>query len=604
MKKKLATLFLAVFALLVGIFGLTACGNSDDGGESMDNRNFVTLSAWLIWEGHDPNDASAVEIEQKVEDEFNRISMETYSTKVVFTWFASESDYKAALEQKYQDFDPENVTPDVSDPGKDSSEQTTVNDDYPELRPGQLDLVLMLDKEMYYSYVQDENGEYNKKLVQLDTFLKGTYKNVYNELGSIIQHAKAPTVASSGKATVTYNYYAIPNLNNVGQYTYLKVNKRVATDFHYNEDDVDTLAEVMSLLNSVERSGNPAYADYALLKEAFPYYNSFFFTPYAEGNTGVWNPENQSGTNGLLSFFWTNGKGSLSYGDLKCSLEDQNYLSYLALMNWCEATDNFSEENYIASVEKGDYGARYDDEYYYIVLDTPRMTDEDLYGGMWAISAYTVNAARAMEILTALETKKELLNTLVYGVEGDHYSFNNADKTVQSIGSYYMNPRYAGNLCYVYADKNQNNAVPHGISVAEKESFMIQKTQWVRDLCVHIEYQPELIAASVRVAEGEEPILEMNVIQKASDDIFAILMADTPEASTLEAYVAEFKALAAATMETRLNMPVNPADPVSDTVAELIEAHKKAVSNSGAIFKDTLAGNIHYWVLYQLVPAG
>ena len=609
MKKKIISLFLAAVTLFAALFALTACG--DEEGSGVDTRNFTTLSMWLIWEGHNPQDDSAVEIEQKIEDEFNRITMETYSTKMEFTWFASEAAYKEALALQYQNFDPENVSPDLTDPSDDSSEGGTVNDDYPELKPGQVDIVLMLDKDMLYSYAREE------KIVPLDTFLKGSFKNVYNELSSIIRYAKVPlvtetTIGTTTTTTTTYANYAIPNMNSVGEYTYLKVNKAVADYFNYKPEAVDTFAEAMALLYEVERTAGTPYVDYAFLKEAFPYYNSFFYTPYDANGNGVWNPLNQTGTNGLLATFWDASKGyaTITQGDVKISLEDQNYLSYLALMNFCETNGKFSEENYIVSVEKGDYAARNDEDYYFAVLDAPRMTDEDLFNGMWSISAYTVNAARSMEIIAALETDEQLLNTLVYGVKGDHYSFNNADKTVQSIGSYYMNPKYAGNLCYVYADKTQTGT-NHGFSVAEKEAFLIQKTQWMRELFVDLTYLPELSSAVAYTvaAVGETPatkVYQMDVIQKASDDIFTVLFADAPLANvTLADYVNGFKTFAKNTMDDRLADLVDPNDEFSQTVYDLIKNTHLGEGRdlaTQAPRKNRLTGNILNWTLYQLVP--
>lgn len=609
MKKKLISLFLTLVTLSFALLGLTACGDEEGGG--IDNRNFATLSMWLIWEGHDPEDKTAVEIEQKVEDEFNRITMETYSTKMEFTWFASEKDYKDALALQYQNFDPENVKPDIVDPSEESSDGATVNDDYPELKPGQVDIVLMLDKDMLFSYASEQ------KLVQLDEFLKGSFRGVNSELSNIIRYARVPIV--SELAGTTYGTYAIPNMNSVGEYTYLKVNKAVADYFHYTPASVDTFAEAMALLYEVERTAGNPYADYAFLKEAFPYHNSFFITPYAEGGNGVWNPQNQTGNNGLLAAFWESGKGYGTIGekDLKISLEDQSYLSYLALMNYCEKNGEFSEENYVVSVEKGDYSVRNDENYYVAVLDAPRMTDEDLFGGMWSISAYTANAARSMEIVAALETDEQLLNVLVYGVKGDHYSFNNADKTVQSIGSYYMNPKYAGNLCYVYADKTQTGT-NHGFSVEEKEAFLIQKTEWLRELFVDLSYLPELsgaVAYTVPAVEETpdspaipaQSVFQMDLIQKASDDIFAALFADEPLAdASLASYVESFKETAKETMDTRLAELVNPLDETSKTIYGLIKDVHLAGGRNVATqepYKNRLSGNILYWALYQLVPA-
>jgi putative aldouronate transport system substrate-binding protein len=57
-----------------------------------------------------------------------------------------------------------------------------------------------------------------------------------------------------------------------------------------------------------------------------------------------------------------------------------------------------------------------------VVLTTPYTSSGDLNGAMTAISRTSKNPERAMMLLNLLYTDPQLLNTLIYGVEGKHYT--------------------------------------------------------------------------------------------------------------------------------------------------------------------------------------
>ena len=52
MKKKLLSLFCATVLAVLAVVGLVSCGIDDDSssGTNTQNRNFVTLSMWVLWE--------------------------------------------------------------------------------------------------------------------------------------------------------------------------------------------------------------------------------------------------------------------------------------------------------------------------------------------------------------------------------------------------------------------------------------------------------------------------------------------------------------------------------------------------------------------------
>ena len=61
-------------------------------------------------------------------------------------------------------------------------------------------------------------------------------------------------------------------------------------------------------------------------------------------------------------------------------------------------------------------------EYYVVVAEYPEATEEELYGNMFAVYANSNYLSRSMEVITYLNTNKELRNLLQYGIEGKHYT--------------------------------------------------------------------------------------------------------------------------------------------------------------------------------------
>ena len=61
-------------------------------------------------------------------------------------------------------------------------------------------------------------------------------------------------------------------------------------------------------------------------------------------------------------------------------------------------------------------------EYYVVVAEYPEATEEELYGNMFAVYANSNYLARSMEVITYLNTNKEMRDLLQYGILGRHYT--------------------------------------------------------------------------------------------------------------------------------------------------------------------------------------
>ncbi len=475
MKKKLFGALLLSVLMLLSLFAMTSCNSDEE--EEEHNRSYVTLTMWVIWEGHDPQNNTAMKLENDVQTAFNEVCMETYSSKVVFNWCKDEAEYRTKIAAAN------------ADPADINKAPTYGADGYPVAEENQLDLVLILDKDMYLSFA--ENGD----LTNLNSMLSTTYKDVRNELGQYLEYTTVNGASGNGN-------YAILNPNGLGEYTYLLVHKEAARTFQFAESDFTNIASCMRLIDEVQNakgSSDPAIPTsvkslYPLLS-AFDYYNAYFYTPYSDSSNADRDVFDflADGKNGLVATFW-NAKtmyGTIGDKSIVNALQSDDYLSYLALMNWAEKnavypTDTAAADEgrqFAVAVMTGDYGLRniYTD-YYCVVLDTPRLSGDNFYNGMWGVSAHSRNPERAMEIISALETDEKLLNILVYGVKGEQYSYNTATDTITSFGTYYVNPRYCGSIFHVYADESR------GQDEGWYEEMKTQRIEWQSDLWIGFDY--------------------------------------------------------------------------------------------------------------------
>ena len=91
-------------------------------------------------------------------------------------------------------------------------------------------------------------------------------------------------------------------------------------------------------------------------------------------------------------------------------------------------------------------------EYYVVVAEYPEATEAELYGNMFAVYANSNYLARSMEVITYLNTNKELRDLLQYGIKDQHYELND-DGTAKLLsnsdyGIYRMDIEKTGN-CFI-----------------------------------------------------------------------------------------------------------------------------------------------------------
>lgn len=147
------------------------------------------------------------------------------------------------------------------------------------------------------------------------------------------------------------------------------------------------------------------------------------------------------------------------------------YLNNTAYMNYLKTIASYREKGYVADYD-GVKNAKYAVElvkstdliehewtedgitYQAYLYDIPRVTSEDAFKAAMCVSAYSLNKAKAAELIELFNIDAELSNMLQYGIEGKHYRVE--DGIVDFIETdaenvYRMNNLYTGNTYIKYA---------------------------------------------------------------------------------------------------------------------------------------------------------
>ncbi len=128
---------------------------------------------------------------------------------------------------------------------------------------------------------------------------------------------------------------------------------------------------------------------------------------------------------------------------------------------------SFTEDQYDVNAPvrlvKGSYADRttYGAEYYLYVEETPIVDKSELFKSMLAVSSYSIDVARAMEIIYEINTDKTLRTILEYGIENDTYDLENGIVTLNDTSAYKyaVNPLYTGNVFALYPTAATKNLV-------------------------------------------------------------------------------------------------------------------------------------------------
>ena len=312
---------------------------------------------------------------------------------------------------------------------------------YPEEKPNQLDIIWIDSYDRYIQYVE------NDWLYRLDDELTSSSK----KLKEYIQPSLLAWAKWAGSGT-----YGIPNNHSIGSYTYLLLNKELVDKYHYDVNDMNSLMKCENYLADVakyETDVQPIVGD-------LPLTGAFYWTYDSEAKKII--PTEFS----LLGNTFSTDKTLDPSSTTNSYIGARNVFTLAEYTNQLRAIQKYKDAGYVS--EKSEDGkkcalkvvrggaelkAEFGEDYYMVTLETPRIEEDDVFGSMFAVSAYTKSVSRSMEVITYLNTNSDLRNVLQYGVKGTHYNLN-ADGTVTRINNnYMMDIRKTGNAFVAYPEE-------------------------------------------------------------------------------------------------------------------------------------------------------
>ncbi len=435
--KKLFSLLLCL-AMLATM--LVSCAK-DEGIITKADRPNLTLKIAIVVDDNTTEEGIAA-----MQSAFNAKASVDLATKLEFVCFKA-SEYETKMREEMQRLSGAGALGGSAD----ASGAAVDEDGYPVASDTQFDLVLITGEDMYKEYAS------NGWIINLDSHLSGTYKKlntmVIDRAMAYVRAADPNPAENSAGAC-----YAIPAATTYGDYTYLAINEAALTKYNI----------------PVKANADFAFAYEVfgrILSEPAPNNMQFWYNKYdSEGKTfaPVYNtPESfklpgtiylsHNGGFSLLGTHITAGMIANDYSDKKLSsasltsmnlLDEVQYKSYLAL-NF-EATKNHyfgteQEEEFIVGIVKGDYSLRENEGYHYIVLENPVMQKSEVFDTMLAVSTFSVDKNRSVEILQELmtdDTGNGLLNIAFYGLETENYYLEDGVVRLRNSYSYAAHPDY------------------------------------------------------------------------------------------------------------------------------------------------------------------
>lgn len=494
MSKKLLCLFLCLLMFAAPI--LTACGSEEDAVESADaaeeTRKPMTLSLWLP-----TREGTSKESIEQVEAALNSILASKYDTNIELNLVA-EDEYEEKLEaqikkvKKTRDdaekaaqkahrqliedvknclLPSERKSSVVDTSKKPENEAYTKIDEYgqtvtvyPEVADDQLDIFLVKGYDKYVNYIEE------KLIVSIDDAMSTVGASMYNYI--------YPTFFDLAK--YDGSLYCVPNNHALDDYEYLLVNKDLAEYYNYSGDELTDIIKCESFIKDVYARINADTKDAeetALLENVTPLLGTceapnmiYIGAPNADKSSHkAWSYDN-------WSVVATSIGPGVSYNskDIKLSLvteagtADVNYGNVYGLMRRLQSVDGMVGDGKIDDGEKfavgiveggADLQTQFADDYYMNIHAVPLADTDDVFGSedeegaVFCVSSYTKDAARAVEVITMINTNEEFRTILQYGLKDVHWNTKKVgDEEVLNVlrDDYSMNLIDTGNVYLTY----------------------------------------------------------------------------------------------------------------------------------------------------------
>ena len=434
--KKIVSLLLCLVMMAMSLASCSGDAGTTTGEVDRPNR---TLKIAVV-----VSDKTTEEGIAAMEKAFNSLSSVALTTKAEFVCFTAD-EYEDQIEAEMERIEAGGELADIEDENNKANgtqpQEKVDEDGYPIAESKQFDIVLITNEEMYVRFVD-----------------KGWIIDLQPHLDGIYQKLKTKVVDKAMEYTlIDGSCYAIPAAQAYGSYTYLSVNKKIANYYNmYAEDFVD-VNSAYQLFKSMENSGDTiegwknelgysSFSPVLNVKDDFVYSSVDYIS--IDGGFSLIGVTHTPGLD-RGNWFLQNASSSLNL------LEDAAYKTFLTMKFEFGQKSYFSatgaEEDYIVGLVEGDYSLRNSNpDYYYIPVTRPSVTKEEVFSSMLAVSAFSVDTKRSVEMIQELmtdDTKNGLLNIIFYGAENANYYLKDGVVNLRESHNYAAHPDYLfGNL--------------------------------------------------------------------------------------------------------------------------------------------------------------
>lgn len=267
---------------------------------------------------------------------------------------------------------------------------------YPEPYANQLDIFVVTGYDMLTEFVD-----------------AGIVTDVTDAMSSTEATLIAKYVSSKllGYGNVNDAQYAVPGNSYYGAYEYLLVKKSLFDKYPYSIKDMTGLASLREYLVDVaenEEGVIPLYNVGSLGLTSVLERDSIVssFVPDGAVETDTYRPDNILKNASVQAQLAT---------IIACGSVNGDYAKDVDVVDF--------DANFAAAYITGDAGTPelYKDDYYVIQTRKPVADADEIFSSMFAVSPYTSDVNRCMQLINLLMTNETLLNMLLYGVENTTY---------------------------------------------------------------------------------------------------------------------------------------------------------------------------------------
>ncbi|MBR0302519.1 MAG: hypothetical protein IJQ80_01570 [Clostridia bacterium] len=320
------------------------------------------------------------------------------------------------------------------------------------------DIYTSMTAAQFSSYPQVESDQFDIflihgfdefKLLNDDLLLTDISSNLQNESKALLSYINPAFIQG---ANYQGSYSFIPNNRAAGKAEVMLINKEVCEKLKYDPTRFDGVDKLFSYDNS----GISFIED---VKKTLPDVIPVAGT-YRPVNLKYYNEADDDSFSVLCS--------TVKDIDSFLNFSVQNVFQNTTFKNayeYVKRINDISPSVDISTVSSGDFAVgfftgsydeivKYADDYEIVYLQSPQLSVEDVYASGFAVSYYTKNEERAMEIITALNTDPELRTILQYGQQGVHWKYDVEDDSIihRLNNRYQMDITETGNSFVTYPD--------------------------------------------------------------------------------------------------------------------------------------------------------